>query len=157
MRWKINSGTGHNAAAGIAGIALGSAQSMGAISPMPDFPDETQWTSPSIEQETEVIYEQDEKTETSNETIIVDRLSVDQWEDDSERRFEALARKEALGSITGGELKELEFLTKERRDARQARSGEEVIAAYQRSRHISQMVEALEQYVEFEKRTHQPG
>lgn len=59
-------------------------------------------------------------------------------------RFDVLARKEALGSISQSEYAELETLSRNRRSVRQARSGLELIEAYRRSMHIAGMLDALE-------------
>jgi len=74
------------------------------------------------------------------------------WSEQSGKRFEELARKEALGAITSAEMLELDGLSALRRQSRQARTGEELIDAYLRQQHLSKMVEALKRYVEFEQR-----
>lgn len=155
MSWKVNSGSGMSAAACVAGLAVGS------------LPTTCLPKSESDLKRIDILHSAE--TADANLTVILEddgarnraatepelRIPSEQdWEEDSEARFEALARKEALGTISQSEYVELENLTRTRRNAREARSGLEIVEAYYRGRHVARMLEALRGYVDFEKGPH---
>ncbi|MEM1157826.1 MAG: hypothetical protein AAGH72_06190 [Verrucomicrobiota bacterium] len=153
MKWKINSGSGQSAAVGLAGsVALSSAYAIAGAEEAKSykFPPKLKFAVSKRNEENSFITNSDCES-SINKTVFT--LPVDSgWTVESQNRFDSLAQKEALGTISEAEYIELESLTKSRRTKLHARSGEEVIEAYQRSKHINQMVRALERYVEFEKR-----
>jgi len=155
MQWKYKCGAGMSAAAGVAGLALGSIPTTslpGRDAELQEIDDShSNIASSSLDILTSNLHGDRNKSTALPEI----RLPEEQaWGDETGERFDVLARKEALGSISQSEYAELETLSRNRRSVRQARSGLELIEAYRRSMHIAGMLDALESYVEFEKRPH---
>jgi hypothetical protein len=80
-------------------------------------------------------------------------LADDVWTPQSERRFAALAEREALGRLTLEQKAELERLTVARRASKNPRPGEEVIGEYEQRKLTRDLVEALTKYVSFHEAT----
>lgn len=72
-----------------------------------------------------------------------------QWTTAMAKRFRELAKKEALETIDGEEMVELERLTRDRRHLQCPRSAEEVLWECDQRHITANLVQALKDYVEF--------
>ena len=77
-----------------------------------------------------------------------------QWTKAMAKRFRELAKKEALDTITGEEVVELERLTHDRRHLQYPRSAEEVLWECDQRQITANLVQALKDYVEFHTPPH---
>lgn len=83
------------------------------------------------------------------------RTQVNEWTPALEKEFRILAAQEAAGALTGkalGRLNELNFL---RDTLKTPRTPAEILLQMQRDKVIDKLSEALEEYVEFQKTSHQ--
>lgn len=76
-----------------------------------------------------------------------------EWTKIMARRFRELARKEALGELSGEEAGELERLARDRRDLQHPRTVEEVLWEARQREVTGRLVQALRDYVEFHHAT----
>jgi hypothetical protein len=72
-----------------------------------------------------------------------------EWTGESESRFDALATKEAIGTIEPEEFAELEYLSQLRRQSKHPRTTDEILWEIRQRRHTLALVEVLTKYVEF--------
>jgi hypothetical protein len=72
-----------------------------------------------------------------------------EWSKRMEKRFEQLSISEAFGRLSSGERDELENLTKERRRLHHPRTAEEILFEYQQRKVTSELVKAVQKYVNF--------
>lgn len=79
------------------------------------------------------------------------------WSKAMDRRFEELSIREALGNLSGAELDELENLTKERRRLHHPRTADEILFEYRQRKVTSDLVKAVQEYVDFHDLPHKAG
>jgi hypothetical protein len=72
-----------------------------------------------------------------------------EWTKTMAKRFRELAKKEALSTIAPEELRELERLTRDRRNLEYPRPADEVLWELRQRRVTGNLVQALKVYVEF--------
>jgi hypothetical protein len=87
-----------------------------------------------------------ESTNAQNMRI---RIDSETWTDSNEQDFSALATKEALGTITTEEAVRLEALSRQRRNAVNPRTEDEILWDIRQRRNTLALVDALTRYVEF--------
>ena len=90
-----------------------------------------------------------EKNILSTTNVVFCPIEGDRWEESDARRFDELARKEALAEISPSELFELDKLTQKRRFSQMEDSGEDIVVRVQRRRALNRAIQALEAYVRF--------
>jgi hypothetical protein len=78
-----------------------------------------------------------------------------EWSRKMDKRFEQLSIAEALGRISVAEQDEIENLTKERRRLHHPRTAEEILFEYQQRKVTSDLVKAVQKYVNFHDLPHQ--
>lgn len=76
--------------------------------------------------------------------------SAENWVGDHADRFEELVEKDALGTITGAELKELDRLQKMRRRFVNPPTATEILQRHRREKLDRDMQKALRRYVRFQ-------
>lgn len=79
---------------------------------------------------------------------------IAQWNGKTNARFNELARKEALGGISIGELAELESLAALRRSEKSPRTADQILWDRRQEKITHDLIQALQAYVEFHETSH---
>jgi len=100
----------------------------------------------------------DAKATTSSSEVAGDltfkvlvRQDAEPFGEKEQRRFRALATKEALGSATAEEMAELERLDEARRSAPGARTTDEILAEYRRRQMVLAAKEFFDRHVHYHR------
>jgi hypothetical protein len=75
------------------------------------------------------------------------RNAPDSWNPDLAKKYDALVIKEALGTISGLETKELDAMQKFRRRTLSPASGEEILLRYKREKLDRELIKVLQRHV----------
>jgi len=80
-----------------------------------------------------------------------------EWTQPTERVFNQLVEKEALGTATREELAELDSLSNLRRQTEMPRTGADIVREYEQGQLIRDLLHSLTRYVEFEQNSAKPN
>jgi len=94
-----------------------------------------------------------ESNEASFDIRIPDDPEQEGWTDKYQNRFHTLGVKEAIGTLTPAEAKELEELTVRRRQEDSPRTGAEVVHEFRQMQVTHELVKALRKFVDFYEST----
>ena len=110
--------------------------------------------APEITDETRIdvplFIDIDQPVETNAPTTFPAQM---EWDASAARRFKQLAEREALGTASSEEIRELDHLSGMRRRSEAPRSGADVLREYEQGQLIRNLLQSLKRYVEFEQRT----
>jgi len=98
----------------------------------------------------------DDKIDQAQFEIQIPTLADEDWTKQQNQKFQQLAVKEALGTISSKEIVELEYLSKQRRELESPRTGEEIIQEYQRIQITQDLLRSLRKFVNFYESTSSP-
>jgi hypothetical protein len=109
-----------------------------------------------VQSNTAIVNVDVQTNENDKFVAFTDQWEIATWTAEKAQRFRALAVKESLEELPIEEQAELEGLTRLRRSAKNPRNADEILWERRQNRVTNELVQALQNYVQFHEAPHHP-